>query len=731
MTINNILWFREVSDLNLNLVGNKALSICKIFNNNIAVPNGFCIPHEVFYDFQEETKIKEKIEEILTNLDVNNLNSLYSVSEKLQNLILSTNIPAKLRMQILEAYENINIDIDVYKMAGKNALEIIKAGRETPYVAVRISPMNNNLNNQPNIMNIKGKEEVIKAIQKCWASMFTPNSLNIKIKNKIPLTDGRVTVIVQKMIDSEKSGIIYTINPENHLKNEIVIEACLGQGEVMSTGSIIPDKYVIDKETQEIKEKSINKQDFMLTRDDNIGRNIKKNLFNNEEQKLTDQEINKILNYGLQIEDIYKSPQEIEFCVSKDKIFILQSRPIIISYSKEEYTDVIDEELSKKEQNILVRGLNASLGTRNGYVNIIRNSDELNNLKENQVLVIKSGNYINLNLLDSDKLRKLAGVVTDNDNLDSPLARIARDFGIPCIVSTTDATRMLKQDQLVTIDGNTGVVYEERKLRNKLIDYYETATEVKVLIDSNEILPDSERNNGIGILKINLDYFYLNLNKDELLERISKDIESKIELFKNKSVWYYVQTIDNYDLLKIQLDSIKKLHDKGITNIGVAIPSVTDVSQIKKIKEMLKEIDIEPLEEIEFGLIIDTPAAAILINEFCEEQLDFIIIDLLKLTTATLNLSDEYNEKYNESHPSVLKQISHITKTCRKSNTETSIIGKSISEPEFVEFLVRNGADSLICKINAVNETKTKIAKSEKKLILKAVRNELNSNSLK
>ncbi len=718
----NVLWFKEISDLNLNQVGNKALSISKIFNNNIPVPNGFCIPYEVFDSFQEETKIKAKIEEILSSLDINNLNSLYTTSEKIQNLVINANMPIKLKQQIIESYENINVDIDVYKMAGKNALEIIKAGRESTYVAVRTSPLNSSLNHQPNALNIKGKEELIKTIQKCWASMFSANSLNMKIKNKIPLTDARTAIIIQKMIDAEKSGIVYTSNPDYN-KNEIVIEACLGQGEVITTGSIIPDKYTINKTTKEVIEKSINKQDFMLTKDDNIGKNIKRNLFNNEEQKITDMEINKVVSYALQIENIYKHPQEIEFCINKDKVFFLQSKPIINIYAKE-YTDEIEEELSKKEQRILVRGLNASLGLRSGYVNIIKNNEELENLKENQILVIKSCNYINLNLLDSNKLKKLSGVVTDNDNLDSPLARIARDFGIPCIVSTTDSTRILKNDQFVTIDGNTGVIYEEieKKHGDKLIDYYNTATEIKVIIDNKEeIMPDSERNDGVGLLKINLDDFYLTIEKEELIDQISKEIESEISFFKNKPIWYYLQNINNENILDVQLKSIKKLQDKGINNIGVAIPSITEISQIKVMKQKIKEINIEPLEEIDFGIVIDTPASSILIKEFCDEQIDFIVIDLVKLTAATLNIN-ENDEKYNENHLSVLKQISNITKTCRKLNIETSIIGRTIFEPEFVEFLVKNGVDSLICNIKSVNEAKNKIAKSEKRLILNVVR---------
>ncbi len=720
--MDNILWFKEISDLNIDRVGNKALSISKLFNNNIPVPNGFCIPYEAFDCFLDETKIKEKIEESISNIDINNISSLYTASEKIQSLILNVNIPNKLRLQIIESYENINVDIDVYKLAGKNALEIIKAGRESTHVSIRTSPLDTDLNYQSNVLNIKGKEELLKSIQKCWASMFTTNVLNLKIKNSVPLNESKISIIIQKMIDAEKSGIIYTLNPDSQDKNITIIEACLGQGEVITSGSIIPDRYVINKNTKEILEKSISKQDFMLTKDDNIGKNIKKNLLNNEEQKLTDQEINKIFLYGMQIENLYNCPQEIEFCINKDKVFILQSKQIF----QKENNNIIEESINRNQQNILIRGLNASLGIRSGYVNIITNNEELNNLKENQILVIKSCNYINLNLLDSDKLRKLSGVITDGDNLDSPLARIARDFGIPCIVNTSNSTKILKQNQLVTIDGNSGTVYEEKRLERKLgnINYYETATEVKVLIENGaDILPNSEKNDGIGVLKITINN--LDIDRNQLIENISKEIESKIEFFKNKPVWYYVQLIDNLDFLKIQFESIKKLQDKGLTNIGVAIPSITEIQQIKKIKDLLKEIGLEPLEEVEFGIIIDIPASSILSSELCEEQLDFVIIDVVKLTITTLNIINEYSEKYNELHPSVLKQISQILKICKKTNTETSILSKNTFEPEFVDFLIKNGVDSLICNANSVSEIRNKIAKSEKKLILRAVRDEL------
>ncbi|MEK6936713.1 MAG: PEP/pyruvate-binding domain-containing protein [Nanoarchaeota archaeon] len=714
--MNNIFWFNEISDSDLEKVGRKAVNISKVFNKNLPVPNGFCISKDFFNKFQEETKIKERIIELLGKLNLSDLNSLYSVSEKIQEIIVNTNMPSYLRYEIINAYENMSVNIDVYRTASKQALEIIKAGRETPVVVIRPSLINESVNHQPNILNVKGKEELVKAVQKCWAFLFTPNSLNLKIKNKVALDFCEICVVVQKMVDCEKSGIIYTSNLEKRDKDEIVIEACFGQSEVLSTGSIIPDKYVVEKNSFEIKEKNLNSQAFMLVKDENIGRNVKRSLFNANEQKLNDEEIKKISAFALDIEGLYNEPQEIEFALAKDKIFILQAKPLL--FFKEE-VDQLEEEL--KEENVLVRGLNASLGVGKGYVNIINDENELGNIQENQVLVLRSSELVNLNLIDTEQLRKVSGIITDNDTIDSYLAKLSREFGIPCIVSAANSTSVLKQNQFVTIDANTGIVYEDNlaeKKPSKTIDYYDTATEVKVFIDDIEkIKPDSDRNYGVGLLKIN----FSNYDNDSI-NYLENEILARINYFKEKPVWYYADFSD-LDLLKTQFECIKRLQDKRITNIGVALGNVTEVSALKRAKELFKEINLEPLEEIEFGVVIDTPASSILIKEICEEGVDFVIVDLEKLSKMTLGNDNEY-------HPAVLRQITNIVKTCRKNDTETSIFGRMTSEPEFIELLIKNGIDSIICDVNKVNETKGKIAKTERKLILNKVREEYHSQQL-
>jgi len=596
--MNNILWLKDISDSDIEAVGIRAATISKICSNDIPVSNGFCIPNKFFISFLEETNIKEEISRILNELNINEINSLYSVSEKIQGLIMKSEMPFKIASQIREAYENINVDKDVYKTAGKQTLEIIRSGRGTPDVAIKSSCQEINIP-QIKIINIRGREDLIQATKKCWASLFTANCLKQKIKNSLNPSYSLISVIVQKMVDSEKSGIIRTINNEKNNWKEMEIESCLGDIEAITTGSIIPDKYIISKDNLEVLEKNVNKQDFMIIRDDNLGKNIKRNIFDGEKQKLTEEEINKICLYALKIEKIYGTPQDIEFCISRDKIFISECKPIKINQE-----------------------------TR------------IEKIGENSKKSIHS-------------------------------------------------------------------------------DYYDNITEVKVIIkDEENIIPDVERNDGIGLLKVEV--------KDDNAELITKEIETRMLYFKNKPAWYYLDySLENISFLSAQFEAIKKLHDRGFTNIGIAVPNITDVSQIKKIKEQLKEIKLEPLEEIEFGVIIDSPASSILIEEICEEGIDFIIIDLEKLTATILNINNR--NYYNERHPAVIKQLSSIIKTCRKQNIETSIFGGKVSDPELIELLVKRGIDSIICEADSVTETRNSIAKAEKKIILRrAAKEEMN-----
>jgi pyruvate,water dikinase len=190
--------------------------------------------------------------------------------------------------------------------------------------------------------------------------------------------------------------------------------------------------------------------------------------------------------------------------------------------------------------------------------------------------------------------------------------------------------------------------------------------------------------------------------------------------------WHGIRrSLDEPQFLKAEFEAIKKVHDSGYTNVGVMLPMVISVDEIKKAKELLNEIGLEPLEEIEFGIMIETPSSVQIIKEICEEGIDFISIGSNDLTQFTLAL-DRNNAKvqdlFSELHPAVLKQIAHVIKTCREYNVETSICGQAGSNEEMAEFLVKSGIDSISANIDAVSKIKRTVAKVEKKLLLGVAR---------
>ena len=187
------------------------------------------------------------------------------------------------------------------------------------------------------------------------------------------------------------------------------------------------------------------------------------------------------------------------------------------------------------------------------------------------------------------------------------------------------------------------------------------------------------------------------------------------------------KSLHEENLLKAEFNAIKMLHDKGLTNIGVMLPFVISIDEIKKAKETMAEIGLDPCENIDFGVMVETPAACQIIKEICEEGVDFISFGTNDLTQLTLGI-DRNNENiaslFDEMHPAVLSLIKNVAKVCKDYNVETSICGQAGSNEEMVEFLVKIGIDSISANIDAVDKIRHVVALAEKRLLLKAARKE-------
>src|SRR3989344_367227 len=450
-----ILWFSDINMESLPQVGGKAASLGEMFNMKLPIPNGFCITAEGYQYFLDETNIKNKIAKLLENLDVENTDVLEETAKKIQELIVKQEIPIRIKNSILESYELMNVSPDLLDTNG-TALSFIKAGRDLPYVAVRSSataedlPQASFAGQQETFLNVKGNKNLLESIKKCWASLFTARAIYYRTKNNFDHMKVYLCVIVHKMINGDVSGVMFTANPTNNDESEIMIEASYGVGETIVSGSVNPDNYMVDKSSLEIKSIKVHKKDFMITRDDNSGSNKKVKLDDEKanSQCLNERRIRELAEYGKKIESHYRKPMDIEWGIERNKLYILQARPITTLKKEHKKTDELKGE-------VILEGLNASPGIASGVVRLVKDISEITKIQEGDILVTR--------MTDPDyvvAMKKASAIVTDEGGITAHAAIVSRELGIPCVVGTEKATQLLKENEIITVDGTHGIVYK-------------------------------------------------------------------------------------------------------------------------------------------------------------------------------------------------------------------------------------------------------------------------------
>lgn len=306
----NILNLKELNKNSIEIAGGKGANLGEMFNAGFNVPEVFVVSAQAYDNFLGKI-LKNKIAKELNGLNIENSAKLDKISKKIQSLIEKAEFPKELKKEIESTYKNIN-----------------------DFVAVRSSATTEDLKTasfagmQATFLNIKGSDQVIKHVQKCWASLFTSRAIYYRTQNKFDHLQAKIAVVVQRMVNSDTSGVCFTVNPINNNKNDIVIEASFGLGEAVVAGEVTPDMYIVYKDTQEIHTKNINEQTWGYFRDQKTGKTVKKNVKDPNAQVLTDKQIKELSSMAKKIEQHYNHPQDIEFAFEKGKLYLLQSRPI-------------------------------------------------------------------------------------------------------------------------------------------------------------------------------------------------------------------------------------------------------------------------------------------------------------------------------------------------------------------------------------------------------------------
>jgi pyruvate,water dikinase len=755
-----VAWLEDVRSTDLGTVGGKAASLGELTEAGLPVPPGFVVTAGTYRTFIEEAGIDE---ELFSAVDVDSEDSeaLEAAHERAHELIVETEVPENVRAEIVEAYRSM--------------------GDGETFVAVRSSATAEDLpdasfaGQQETFLNVT-EDDLVDRVQECWASLFSQRAIYYRNQKGFPHDEVDIAVVVQTMVDAEKSGVMFTSHPSTG-DPRIIIEAAWGLGEAVVSGAVSPDNYVVDRTTGEVETMTVATKKLMHVKDDETGETVEREVpaDKRDQQVLTQAEIDRLIELGKQVEDHYGEPQDVEWAVAGGEVYMLQSRPITtIDDGASETEDDADE--SDDGDDHLLSGLGASPGIASGAVRIVTKLDHLDQVSEGDVIVTE------MTMPDMvPAMKRAAAIVTDEGGMTSHAAIVSRELGVPAVVGCGGATRTLENGQVVTVDGEMGTV------RKGAVETDEpavepgtaaddapvgsrpkpiTATEVKV----NVSIPDAAERaaktgaDGVGLLRI--EHLVLSLGKtperyiaDEGSEAYVKELMSGVrtvaEAFYPRPVRVRTldaptdefrqleggedepdehnpmlgyrgirRSLDRPEVFEHELEAFKRLYEQGYENLEIMFPLVTDGSDVAAAREHMEAVGIDP-EKRDWGVMIETPASAMGVEDIVDEGVDFVSFgtnDLTQYVLAVDRNNEHVSDRFDELHPAVLDIMGDTIDACRAAGVDTSICGQAGSHPKMVDFLVRKGITSISANIDAVTDVFEEVGRVESRLILDSVR---------
>ena len=453
-----ILWFEELRKEDVPLVGGKCANLGEMINAGIPVPPGFAVTAYAYKKFIEDTGIKDKIYAILKEVIKEGKPEEYQeASRRIRKLIESTPMPKYIEEEIRKAYR------ELCKRVGVKDL----------FVAVRSSATAEDLpgasfaGQQETYLNVRGEDEVIEKVQKCWSSLFTPRAIFYRDQKGFAHEKVLISVAVQKMVNAKAAGVMFTIHPVTGEEDKIVIEGNWGLGEAVVSGAVTPDEWVVDKKTLQILERRVAEKEVEYIRDPKTGKTIHAKVPPERRNIpcLTDEEVKKLAELAIKIEKHYGAPQDIEWAIDKDlpfpqNVFIVQARPETVwsvrKAKAEAKVEAKPAAAPAAERKVVVKGLPASPGIAWGKAKVAFSPEEAAKL-------MKKGDILVTVMTNPDwvpYMRIASAIVTDEGGMTCHAAIVSRELGIPCIVGTREATKVMKTGMDYTVDAKTGVVYE-------------------------------------------------------------------------------------------------------------------------------------------------------------------------------------------------------------------------------------------------------------------------------
>ena len=786
-----ILKYSNINASDIGKVGGKNASLGEMIGHlsskGINVPDGFATTSEAFWYFISYNKLGEPLAQLLAELDRKQWTNLKETGARARELFMSAQFPKDLADQIITAYS-------------------VLCNNEDNAVAVRSSATAEDLpeasfaGQHESYLNIKGKDTLIKAVQKCFASLYTDRAIKYREDNGFGHTKIALSAGIQNMVRSDKacSGVGFTLEPESGFRNVVHIAGVWGLGENIVQGTVTPDEFLVFKPALKAKKKAIiqkNLGEKSLTMIFS-GNNLEDTVINvitpenlKEQYVLTDDEVVLLANWALIIEEHYQKQMDFEW--AKDgingKLFIVQARPETV-HSRQNSLKVHEYRLIKKGKTLIT---GEAIGNKiiAGIARILQSPADAYKLQKGEIVVTE------LTSPDWDPvLKKAAAIITDKGGRTSHASIIAREMGAPAIVGTGNATTVIKDGDMITVccaEGKTGSVYEGR-LEWKENSFDTGNIQMPVHTQPMLIVGDPEKafelsflpNNGVGLMRLEFiindtvkvhpmalikfdrindpvikkeikqltrncqskqQYFIDKLSQGvatiaaafypkDVIVRMSdfktneyanllggKDFEPIEENpmigFRGASRYYNTLYRDGFNL---ECEAMKVVRNEmGLTNVKLMIPFCRTVEEGKKVVAVMQENGlIQGDNGLEIYVMAEIPSNVIQAEDFAEIFDGFSIgsNDLTQLTLGIDRDSAIIADLFSEQNKSAKTMIAMVIEKAKKSGKKIGLCGQAPSDyPEFAQFLVEQGINSISFNPDALLKGIENICKAEAK----------------
>ncbi len=736
--------------------GGKGANMGEMVAAGLPVPPGFVVLRDSYLESMRVGGVADELnaahrEAMRAALDPSRFDQMCAA---MKALVLKAGMAEEVRDRILAAYRAMGPDCFVAvrsSATGEDGADASFAGMNETFT------------------NVRGEADLIEAVQNCWASLFGPRVVSYRASRGFT-ADPAMAVVVQLMIASERSGVAFTADPTTDATDRVVIEGAFGQGEVVVSGSVEPDTYVVAKGSGEILSRRMGYKSFKIVRGDD-GKDLRVDLDDAQAQTqvLSDDEMRAIAEIAVRSERHAGCPQDTEWAIADGKTYIVQTRPITTLHRV--------GKPAPETHEVLLQGLPAVPGEASGVVRVLTDVADGGRLQDGEVLVAQMTNPDWL-----PTMRRASALVTDTGGMTCHAAIVARELGVPCIVGARTATRDLKDGVVVTVDGTHGRVLSGRVEKEKTggatttpVTAVAVASEVTATkIYVNVAMPDKAEQaaeldvDGVGLLRAELILedalqnrhprdLIENGEQDSLVDSLATAVGRIAAAFAPRPVVYRASDfrtnefrnlkggdrfepeehnpmigyrgcyryVSNPDLFGLELTALARVREQN-PNLHVMIPFVRTKWELERCLELVDASPLGRQRGLHRWVMAEVPSVVYWLPEYVGMGIDGVSIGSNDLTQLMLGVdrdSDLCAELYDESDAAVLDAIGRIIGTARRLGITASLCGQApSSRPDFAEHLVRMGITSISVTPDVAARTRRNVAAAERRLMLEAAR---------